>query len=287
MPARGVASGGSGPVFNRRLRLTNHIRPCIPAAERPAQRVQAVAKRWSPILIAGVSLTASGAAHSADWYTGAEPQRPDSSWLVTVDTSAVVTSNQSTFGSATLTVGPRADESGFRVRVEGVVGEYSYRGASERTIRGYQQEGSLLAGYEVVWRDAALAGYVGLHARNNDLSFPDPNNPVKGTDLGGKVAVNFYATPTDNTFFSAYGSYATTFNAYYARARYGVMVADGVYVGPEALVLGDDFFRQWRVGVHLTGMSFGPVTLSTAVGYAHDRIQKGGYYSTVEARMKF
>ena len=243
--------------------------------------------RLSTTLLAGSSLFLCETVRAADWYTGAEPQRPDSSWLVTLDTSANVTSNQSAFASTTITVAPRADESGFRLRAEGVIGEYKYRASNDVNVRGYQQEGSLLAGYELVWKDAALAGYVGLHVRNNGLSYADPNNSVVGTEYGAKVAASFYATPTDNTFVSAYGSYSTTFNAYYTRVRAGVMVADGVYVGPEALLLGDNFFQQWRVGVHLTGLSLGPVNVSTAVGYVQDRVQKGGYYSTVEARMNF
>ena len=247
-----------------------------------------VLKSWTPVFLVAACLPLlGGKARGEDWYTGAEPRRPDPSWIVTVDASANVTSNQSSFASTTLTVTPRADESGVRLRVEGVVGEYSYRASSDRTVRGYQQEGSLLAGYELVWKDAALAGYVGLHVRNNDLSFVDPNNSVVGTEVGGKAAVSFYATPTDNTFVSAYGSYSTNFNAYYTRVRAGVMVADGVYVGPEALLLGDNFFQQWRAGIHLTGLTLGPVSVSTAVGYVRDRVQKGGYYSTVEARMRF
>lgn len=227
----------------------------------------------------------SAGAQAQDWYTGARPQTPDSSWIVTVDTSATVTSNSSAFGSTTVTVAP-SDQSGVRFRAEGVVGSYRYLSGTT-TVRGGQQEGSLLAGYELVWRDAALAGYVGLNVRNNTLSISDPNNPVIGTDLGVKAAVNFYATPTDNTYVSAYGSYTSTFNAYYARLRGGVMVADGVYVGPEALLLGDDFFRQWRVGAHVAGLSMGPVTISASAGYLFDRVQKAGFYSSVEGRMRF
>ena len=86
---------------------------------------------------------------------------------------------------------------------------------------------------------------------------------------------------------SAYGSYSSTFNAYYTRVRGGVMVLDGVYVGPEVSFLGDDFFRQWRVGAHVSGLTFGPVSMSVAAGYAEDRVQRGGFYSTIEARGQF
>ena len=225
-----------------------------------------------------------------DWYTGAPQQAVDDSWAVAVDGSTSVTSNSSAFGSVTVTtaLGSPPTVSGARVRIEGVAGTYSYPGqAVGARVTGYQQEGSALAGYEWIWRDAALAGYIGFNMRSNQLSIADPGNPVVGTGVGLKVAGNFYANPTDRTMVSAYGSYSTKFNAYYSRFRVGYMVADGVYIGPEALFLGDDFFRQYRVGAHLTGLTFGPVQMSLAAGYVRDRIQGTGYYSSIEARANF
>ncbi|MEH3117669.1 MAG: cellulose biosynthesis protein BcsS [Methylorubrum populi] len=235
-------------------------------------------------------LPAAAPSAGVDWYTGAQAQAVDDSWAVSVDGSTSVTSNSSAFGSVTVTtsLGSPPTVSGARVRVEGAAGTYSYPGqAVGARVTGYQQEGSALAGYEWIWRDAALAGYVGFNVRSNQLSISDPGNPVVGTGIGLKVAGNFYATPTDRTMVSAYGSYSTKFNAYYSRFRVGYMVADGVYVGPEALFLGDDFFRQYRFGAHLSGLTFGPVQMSLAAGYVRDRIQGTGYYSSIEARANF
>ncbi|KMO42660.1 hypothetical protein VQ02_02465 [Methylobacterium variabile] len=227
---------------------------------------------------------------SADWYTGAEQQAVDDSWAIAVDGSTSVTSNSSAFGSITVTA-PLAGaptQSGPRVRVEAIAGTYSYPGqAVASRVTGYQQEGSVMGGYEWVWRDAALAGFIGFNVRSNQLSIPDPGNPVVGTGIGLRVAANFYANPTDRTMVSAYGSYSTKFNAYYSRLRVGYMVADGVYIGPEALFLGDDFFRQYRIGAHLSGVSFGPVQMSLAAGFVQDRVQGSGYYSSIEARANF
>jgi len=227
---------------------------------------------------------------NADWYTGAEARGIDDSWTVAIDGGASVTSNSSAFGSVTGTIAAAGTltESGPRVRIEGTAGTYSYpgQGVAQR-VTGYQQEGSGSLGYEWIWRDAALAGFIGANVRSNQLSILDPGNPVVGTGVGLKVSGNFYATPTDRTMVSAYGSFSTKFNAYYSRVRAGYMVADGVYLGPEMLFLGDDFFRQYRIGAHLTGLSFGPVAMSVAAGYVKDRIQGVGYYSSVEARANF
>ncbi|AWN49598.1 cellulose biosynthesis protein BcsS [Methylobacterium terrae] len=226
----------------------------------------------------------------ADWYTGAPAQTVDDSWAIAVDGSTSVTSNSSAFGSITVTapVAGSPTQSGPRVRVEAIAGTYSYPGqAVASRVTGYQEEGSVMAGYEWVWRDAALAGFIGFNARSNQLSIVDPGNPVVGTGVGLRVAANFYANPTDRTMVSAYGSYSTKFNAYYSRVRLGYMVADGVYIGPEALFLGDDFFRQYRIGAHLSGVKFGPVQMSLAAGFVQDRVQGSGYYSSIEARANF
>ncbi|MFE1600451.1 cellulose biosynthesis protein BcsS [Methylobacterium sp. ID0610] len=237
---------------------------------------------------AAADLPAGG---TPDWYTGAQQQQIDDSWAVAVDGSVSVTSNSSAFGSVTVTAAPvgPGTQSGPRVRVEALAGTYSYprQGVGATRVTGYQEEGAVLGGYEWVWQDAALAGFIGFNVRNNDLSAPDPSNPVVGTGVGLKVAANFYATPTDRTMVSAYGSYSTKFNAYYSRFRVGYMVADGAYIGPEALFLGDDFFRQYRIGAHLTGIAFGPVRVSLGAGYVNDRVQKSGYYTSVEARATF
>ena len=229
-------------------------------------------------------------AQAADWYTGAEPVARDDAWTTAVDASAAVTSNSSAFGSVTGTFATEGTllQSGPRIRVEAVAGTYSYpgQGVSKR-VDGYQQEGALSAGYEWIWRDAALAGFVGFNVRSNQLSILDPDNPVVGTGVGAKVAANFYARPSENTMVSAYGSYSTQFSAYYTRFRAGYMVADGVYIGPEVMFLGDNFFSQYRIGAHVTGFSIGPIKMAVGVGYVKDRIQGGGYYSSVEARAAF
>lgn len=229
-------------------------------------------------------------AQAADWYTGAEPVVRDDAWTTAIDASAAITSNSSAFGSVTGTFATEGTllQSGPRIRVEGVAGTYSYPGRDVgQRVTGYQQEGALTGGYEWIWRDAALAGFVGFNVRSNQLSILDPGNPVVGTGVGAKIAANFYARPTENTMVSAYGSYSTQFSAYYSRFRVGYMVADGVYIGPEAMFLGDNFFNQYRIGAHVTGFSIGPVKMAVGVGYVNDRIQGSGYYSSVEARTAF
>lgn len=241
-------------------------------------------------LVAAACVVASGAASAADFYTGAEREVTRDDWIVAVDGAATVTSNSSAFGAVTTTIAPVNTllESGPRVRLQGIAGTYSYPGATNRTtVRGVQEEGTALIGYEWIWQQAALAGYVGANVRNNELSVLDPRNPVVGTGVGAKVAADLYLNPTLDTLFAANASYSTLFRAYYVRMRAGIAIADGIFVGPEGTLLGDAFFNQWRIGAHVTGFAIGPMKFSLGAGYAYDRVQKGGYYTSVEGRAAF
>ncbi len=238
----------------------------------------------------GVLALAPSTAVAADWYTGAAQEVAGEEWIVAVDASATVTTNNSAFGTITATIAPVGNllTDGLRVRIQGVAGTYSYPGAAVRqTVTGVQQEGTVLLGYEWIWQQAALAGYIGMNVRNNELSILDPGNPVVGTGIGTKVAADLYVNPTENTLFTANASYSTLFNAYYARLRAGVAVLPGVFVGPEATLLGDAFFNGWRAGGHVTGFAIGPMKFSLGAGYAFDRIRKGGYYTSVDGRIAF
>lgn len=238
----------------------------------------------------GLLTVTSTTAVSADWYTGAEREVAGEEWIVAVDAGATVTTNSSAFGSLTATIAPVGHllESGPRVRLQGVAGTYSYPGAAVRqTVTGVQQEGTVLLGYEWIWQQAALAGFIGMNVRSNELSILDPGNPVVGTGIGVKVAADLYVTPTENTMLAVNASYSTLFNAYYARARAGIAVSPGVFIGPEVTLLGDDFFNGWRAGGHVTGFAIGPMKFSLGAGYAYDRVRKGGYYTSIDSRIAF
>jgi len=237
-----------------------------------------------------VTAVAGADARAADWYTGAAPPPPDDSWIVAVDASVSITSNSSQFAgvTGTMALADTLRESGARLRVDGLAGSYDYRIREAGTrVRGEQVEGSALVGYEWVWRDAALAGYVGLNVRDNRLSVPDPTNSVVGTAVGVKSVLEAYANPTDATMVSAYGSYATDHRAYYGRFKGGFALFDRTFLGPEVTFLGDDFFNQWRVGAHLTGFQIGMLKFAVAAGYVRDRVQKGGFYTSLDVRASF
>jgi Cellulose biosynthesis protein BcsS len=227
---------------------------------------------------------------AADWYTGARPTQPADDWVVSVDASADVTSQGSSFADVQVTGAPAGalDQSGVRLRAEGLGGRYSYYSTTDaRTIDGTQLSGAFLAGYQWVSPSFAVSAYLGADIRDNTLSVVDPGNPVVGTSVGGAAQFELFATPTRRTMVDVAASYETNATAYFVRLRGGYLVAPGLYVGPEVLALGDAFFAQQRLGAHLTGLRLGPTRLSLAAGYLYDRVRKAGAYSTISASVDF
>ena len=231
-------------------------------------------------------LLTCSAANAADWYTGASPAKPNNDWIVAVDASASATSTGSRFAavSGTIAVDGGLNATGTRVRIEGLAGTYTFDSASGQRAKGNQVEGSFLGGYEWVAPKTSFSTYGGITVRGSQFSIADPGHAANGTQVGFKGVMEYYARPTDRTMFSAYGSYSSNYNAYYTRLKYGVVPFGQFYVGPEVAALGDDFFHQWRLGAHLTGLQLGPIQLGVSGGYLLDKRGKGGGYGTLDAR---
>lgn len=237
------------------------------------------------------ALAAAGcpAAQAADWYTGAEPPADPDAWIVAVDASATVGSQGSQFASASVTAAPAGNlqTSGPRLRVDGLIGSYRAETPGAARAIGQQADLAAMAGYALVGEGGVLAGFVGLNVRRDETSQTTTGVSAARTEVGLKTALDYYARPTALTMVHATGSYATTFNAYYGRVRFGLAALAGGYVGPEFTMLGDDNYRQWRAGAHLSGMQLGALQLGVSAGYVHDHVRKGGLYTTVDLRTGF
>ncbi len=258
--------------------------PCVPKT-RPAMGRRHAAGYLALALV--LPCFGPPAAMAADWYKGPARAASDE-WIVT-DGSVTVTSHGSVFASTGVTaaLNGKLQQSGARVRVEAMAGSYGYTNDAGAHVNGRQVEGGALIGYEWIWREARLAGLVGLSVRNTTLSITDPGNPVVGTSVGVKGSLDFYTRPTDRTMVSAHGSFSSNDMAYYTRFKAGYRIGSNLFVGPEAYIMGNDFYSQWRLGVHLTGLQMGPLQAGLSAGYLHDREQKGGAYGTFDLRAQF
>ncbi|WP_159727763.1 cellulose biosynthesis protein BcsS [Methylosinus sp. Ce-a6] len=250
-------------------------------------------------------------ARAADWYTGApaaeappSPAQPQPA--VSIDLSVDGTSRSSIAGAFVGKIAPFGSiaESGPRIRVSTVIGKYAYdasdlpvyvpvgaafipRNSGYGRVHGTLEDGSFMVGYEVVSNQGGVALYVGPDVMNHSLSPFDPGNQVRGVSVGAKIGVEAFARPTDSTMLALIAYYSTVHNSYYTRLKFGVELADYVYVGPEALALGDDYFSQWRAGAHVTGLKLGAVQIGVSSGYLRDRVRGGGAYGILDTHISF
>ncbi|QGM47630.1 cellulose biosynthesis protein BcsS [Methylocystis heyeri] len=238
-----------------------------------------------------IVLATTAPAPAVDWYTGApgDAVTQRTAPTVAIDTAVDITSQNGLAVAMIGTIAPFTpmDESGFRLRIAALGGKYNYTSTDYGLINGALAQGSFAVGYEFVSRQLTIGGYVGPEISYNGINPNDPNNTVKGTWVGVKVGLDFYATPTEATMVSGVGAFETVHNAYYGRLKLGLAIVNQVYAGPEFLALGDNFFHQWRVGGHLSGFKFGMVQLGVSGGYLFDYVRGPGAYGILESRVAF
>jgi hypothetical protein len=236
------------------------------------------------------SVFCANAATAQEWYRAPAVVVPPTNWIVAVDVSGTAASNHTDFlyGAATFALGGTLQQSGVRLRLEGLGGTYGFEQAPTNvTTTGKQYEGGALIGYQQVWNWGSFGYYVGANVRENTVPSVDPTSTGLGTKVGFKGAVDAYLVPAPATMVSFYGSYSTAYDAYYARFRAGYSLFGFGYLGPEVSVLGDDYYNQARVGAHLSGMQIGALQFGVSGGYAWERSYKDGYYGTLELRTGF
>jgi hypothetical protein len=231
-------------------------------------------------------------AEAADWYTGQPNDGPVSKApSVAIDVAIDGTSQRALAAAMIGTIAPFAplDTSGMRIRIAGLGGTYNYISSAPGLGRVYGTlaDGSFMAGYEWVMKKATVAIFGGPEISANRLSEYDPSNSVKGTRFGFRMGVDFYVQPTDATMLSGVAYYSTNNDAYYGRLKFGFAFAEHLYIGPEIIALGDNYFQQWRFGGHLSGLQLGLLQLGFSGGFLNDRVRGAGMYGILETRFTF
>lgn len=138
---------------------------------------------------------------------------------------------------------------------------------------------SALVGYQWV-RDglvmAGLAGPEGDIEQLSDRTLPTGEKPHLGARLHGEI----WAHPTANTLMTTTVIVGTARTPHlWARTSAGYALWDGVFLGPEASVYTTDTYREWRLGAHVTGLTFGGMSLRLSGGWRgeEDTRQEGAY----------
>jgi hypothetical protein len=144
-------------------------------------------------------------------------------------------------------------KSGFLMRLSGGVAVYNYVGPTGATIDGTLWQFDAMPGYQYVRGAETFGASIGLDYQDSQLSPNDLTNPVRGTVVGFKAAVNYDFQDDKEPFEASLASeYSTAFETYYAELRVGARLTDKLSLGPAAEVDGTTGYNGQRLGAYAT-----------------------------------
>lgn len=145
---------------------------------------------------------------------------------------------------------------------------------------------SLLAGWRFKFGAFELKMLAGPDLEHR-ASTPDIRDKRwRGSHGGVRVALEGWAEPTPETMLAC-SFYATTVaRSYGARLAAGWRMLDRFWLGPEMSGSSDEFSRQTRVGLHLSGLQLAALEWSAAAGYVRDSFGRDGIYTRLGAALR-
>lgn len=131
-------------------------------------------------------------------------------------------------------------------------GDYDY---TLNSVTGLENDvdyiqGEFTLGYGGVFNGVWLAAYVGIDYQDHDLDLADAANSVSGSEIGFKAVGEVVKLGHHGIHYSAYGTYSTAFDSYYARLRVGRHINHDLAIGVEGVLLGDDEWDAERLGAY-------------------------------------
>lgn len=156
-------------------------------------------------------------------------------------------------------------------------GQYQYLSGAT-TITGKQVLLSAMPGWRFKRETLEVTLYAGFDLQNHQLSPFDPGNSLSGTRAGARAGFDLWWEPRPAMMIAASVSASTIGTSYWARGAAGWWTFDRVWLGPEIVALGDDAYRQFRFGLHMTGLKTASFEWAAGAGYARDNDNRAGAY---------
>ena len=185
------------------------------------------------------------------------------------------------FGHAGVTWSPQGlNQEGFVAKFMAGSGTYKYLAGSINTT-GYVTLLDAAPGWRFKWGTTELTVYGGIDVQSHRLRPDDLNNSSRGFHIGARAGADLWMQPTPTTMASASVSFASVGDGHWSRLAYGWRMFDKIYLGPEAHALGDETYRQWRLGIHATALKVGNFEWSIGAGFVEDSDERSGFYGRV------
>jgi hypothetical protein len=193
------------------------------------------------------------------------------------------------------------DQSGIRFRAAMDADWYRFvENENPRILgSGHDIEAGLLGGYQVSFSEFSITGLLGP-------AFGEIFNAGETTQRWGLQAViETYATPTDSTMAAASVSYSTIANYLDVQAKAGVKFFGDAYLGPDAKFAWQRILPfqvgfpttlpgssqptifYMHLGVHISALKIGPVSVGVSGGWAFSEQLGSGYYGGANLYLPF
>jgi hypothetical protein len=176
------------------------------------------------------------------------------------------------------------DREGLTFKLLAGAGSYQYLSGTlgDTEVTGQQFTGFAMAGYRFVRDKLFVTVFAGVDVQYHMFTPDDPTNNLWGTHAGIRGAIEFWYEPNAQTMWAADISATSVGPSYSGRIAYRWRLFDAFYLGPEAggFANGDDY-RQFRVGLHLTGFRSGAIEWSLACGWLRDTSEREGVYGRI------
>jgi hypothetical protein len=172
------------------------------------------------------------------------------------------------------------DQEGFVLKLTFGGGLYRYHsGALDAEVVGRQFSAAILPGWRFIRSGFIVTVFVGPEIQSHRLSPDDPSAGLRGNYVGARAGFELWYQPSAATMVAADASVSTIGLSYSARLAGGWRMLDLFYLGPELQAFAaDSNYRQFRAGLHGTGLRTGAYEWSAGLGWAGDSDRRSSVY---------
>jgi len=172
------------------------------------------------------------------------------------------------------------NEDGFTLKLLLAEGTYRYL-AGTTNIRGTGLLASIMPGWRIKLGNFEAKIFAGLDLQNHRTSPDDPGNSLRGNHAGLRIAADLWWEPTSTLMLASSISGSMIGNSFGVRAAAGWRVMNRFWIGPEIETSGDDVYRQYRIGAHLTSFRTAAFEWTLGAGYVEDNSHRSGLYGRI------
>ncbi len=166
---------------------------------------------------------------------------------------------------------------GFTLKVLLAEGSYKYLSGTT-DIRGTSQLAAILPGWRIKRNNFEIKAFAGLDLQNHRLSPDDPTNSLRGNHAGFRVNADMWWEPIQSMMLASSISGSTIGNSFGIRGAAGWRFMERLWAGPEIETSGDEVYRQYRFGAHVTSFKTGEFEWAIGAGYVEDNSHRSGAY---------